>query len=331
MTKRLRIGIAILIIIAAGAYWRLHSRSRALAEAFSGDRRVILWSGTAEVRKPISTLGYGERVEILAHAADNVQVRTAQGLVGWVDMRQLLDASLWRRAEQLSAQAKQMPVQARGHTKVVSNLRIEPGRETQRILQLGRGVPVELLARQAMDAPASAGVGEQPGEGDRPKREDWLLVRAETQDVGRLSGWVLGRFIEMDLPAPLPDYATSAGMHVVGWFVLNQVADKDGSLKPQYLVIGTRAGEGQACDFTLMRVYTWSQTRRRYETAYVESKTCGKLPVRVTPPAQPGGDAAFRFTAIGDKGSEEAGYQMHQTIVRRMRDGGIAADKRHRR
>lgn len=331
MTKRFVIGAAILGLIAAGAYWRFHSRPRTLTEAFSGDRRVIVWSGTAEVREPLSTLGYGERVGVLAHAGDNVEVRTAQGLVGWVDSHQLLDVDLWHRAQQLNAQAKQMPVQAWGHTKVVSNLRIEPGRDTQRILQLGREVSVEILARQALDVPAATSGGDQPEESNTPKREDWVLVRADSKDVGKLSGWVLGRFIELDLPAPLPDYASSAAMHVVGWFVLNNVADKDGSLKPQYLVIGTRGGEGQACDFTLLRVYTWSAARRRYETAFVESAACGKLPVRVTPAAQPGGDATFRFSSIGGNGGEETVYRMHQTIVRRVRESGPPAGKRHRR
>jgi hypothetical protein len=330
MIKRFVIGAAILGLLAAGAYWRFHSRPRTLTEAFSGDRRVIVWSGTAEVREPLSTLGYGERVEILTRAGDNVEVRTAQGLVGWVDSHQLLDIALWHRAEQLNAQAKLMPVQARGHTKVVSNLRIEPGRDAQRILQLGREVSVEILARQALDAPTTTS-GDQSEEGNTPKREDWLLVRAQTKDFGELSGWVVGRFVDLDLPPPLPDYATSAGMHVVGWFVLNNVADKDGSLKPQYLVIGTRGGEGQACDFTLLRVYTWSAARPRYETAFVESDACGKLPVRVTPAAQPGGDATFRFSSIGGNDSQETVYRMHQTIVRRVRESGPPTGKRPRR
>ena len=40
---------------------------------------------------------------------------------------------------------------------------------------------------------------------------------------------------------------------------------------------------GKACDFTMLRVYTWGSKRKRYETAYVESDLCGHLPIRVPP------------------------------------------------
>src|SRR5208283_2187719 len=44
---------------------------------------------------------------------------------------------------------------------------------------------------------------------------------------------------------------------------------------------GSTGPDGQPCDFTLIRVYTWGAGRRRYETAYVESNLCGTLPILV--------------------------------------------------
>ena len=58
------------------------------------------------------------------------------------------------------------------------------------------------------------------------------------------------------------------------WFVLNRVPDGSGGEAPQYLVAGARSGEGQACDFTLLRVYTWSTARMRYETAAISKAIC---------------------------------------------------------
>ena len=89
--------------------------------------------------------------------------------------------------------------------------------------------------------------------------------------AGPVAGWVLARFVELDLPDPVKDYASSADLHVVAWFELNRVPDGSGGEVPQYLVAGSRGGEGGACDFTMLRVYTWSTARKRYETAYVES------------------------------------------------------------
>ena len=81
---------------------------------------------------------------------------------------------------------------------------------------------------------------------------------------------------------PVKDYASSADLHVVAWFELNRVPDGNGGEAPQYLVAGSRGGRGQACDFTMLRVYTWGTARKRYETAYVESDLCGRLPIRVS-------------------------------------------------
>jgi hypothetical protein len=134
--------------------------------------------------------------------------------------------------------------------------------------------------------------------------------------TGPIAGWVLARFIEPNLPGPVRDYASSADLHVVAWFELNRVPDGSGGEAPQYLVAGSRGGEGQACDFTLLRVYTWGVARKRYETAYVESDLCGRLPIRVSH-----GKAGpeFRFADAGDSTAEST-YVMQQTSVRRVKD-----------
>ncbi len=134
-----------------------------------------------------------------------------------------------------------------------------------------------------------------------------------------IAGWVLGRFISLDAPQPIPDYTSSAAMRLVGWQVLNTVP-ADGGAKPQYLVVGTHGGEGQPCDFTLMRVYTWSAARMRYETAYIESNLCGEMPIVVKQTAD---GPEFRFSET-DEGGAERVYRMRQTSVRRVKDAGQA-------
>jgi len=61
---------------------------------------------------------------------------------------------------------------------------------------------------------------------------------------GNLLRWVLGRFLDLDSPAPLPEYASAAGMRIVSWLVLNHLEDADGTEKPQYLVLGATGREG---------------------------------------------------------------------------------------
>ena len=226
-------------------------------------------------------------------------------------------------------------------------MRVEPGRSAPRLCQFGRGVLVEVLFRAVAEWSAAseenpAAAKQTSAEEQKPRREDWLLVRGSVSSgagVGRIegvggrgeetatsgtteepipvAGWVLARFIELDLPGPVRDYASSYGMHVVAWFELNRVSDEEGE-KPQYLAAGVRGGEGQSCDFTLIRVYTWGARLKRYETAYVESDFCGHLPIRVGRAAS--GDPEFRFRALGRSGHEERVYRMRQTVVRRVRE-----------
>jgi hypothetical protein len=175
---------------------------------------------------------------------------------------------------------------------------------------------------------------------EQPKEEDWLLVLHEPGPPAiatinasaqvspsdttpqssaaadlPIAGWVLARFIELDPPATVADNASSAGLRIAAWMVLNSVTDAAGS-HPQYLLAGAHGGEGQPCDFTALRVYTWSSPRARYETAYVESDLCGQFPIRTS--AAPDG-AEFRFAEL-DENDAQRTYLMKQTIVRRVRE-----------
>jgi hypothetical protein len=325
LIKRLIFGAALLLLIVGVAYWRLHGDSTPLENVFAGSRKVTVWSSNAQVREPLVYASFGDRFEVISRSGDNLQIRTTKGVEGWVASRDVLPADLWQKAQALTADAKTKLVQALAHTKVLTNLRLDPGRDAQRIFQLGRDTSVSLLERRVVDvnaAPpaATANSSEDDAGAAEPattKKEDWLLVLAHTKDQGDFAGWVVGRFIALDLPDPLPDYASSAGMRVTGSLELNRVAGAGGQTHPQYLVFGTHGPEGDACDFSTLRVFTWGAKRQRYETAYVDSGYCGQMPVKVTPATQLGGDATFSFMTIGASGKQERAYRMHQTVVRR--------------
>jgi hypothetical protein len=111
-------------------------------------------------------------------------------------------------------------------------------------------------------------MGRDPGAQRQPGAPGTLIVPP-------LAGWVLSRFVELNLPETLRDNATSAGMRPVAWFVLNYAASDEAEGKPQYLMAGNHGasggpgGDAQSCDFNSLRVYTWGATRHRYETAFV--------------------------------------------------------------
>lgn len=329
--------LLILVALIAGVWWS-HRRPVKHSVAYVAGHGATLWNTTAQVRQPVTTLGFGDRVMVMRHAGNQVEVRTDAGTQGWMNVRLLMDAALWGKRAALLTKADAMPVQARGHTRTISNVHIAPGRDAARIFQFGRNVPVAVLQRSVLPAPQEEG----SSGGAEQKKEDWLLVvrRQPTATelaaaprsspvstagaiAGRtggadipVAGWVLGRFIALDPPSPIPDYASSAGMRVVAWEILNTVSSPGGE-KPQYLVAGTRDAEGQPCDFTMLRVYTWSKSRRRYETAYIKNGICGRLPIRVF--GTPRGPE-FRFEEPGGNGAGLL-YRMRGTLVRQVREG----------
>jgi hypothetical protein len=295
----------------------------------------------------VGVLYYGERVEVLAHRNDYAKVRTTSGTEGWIDARYLMDPALWQRSEKLLEQTKGMTTQARGRTKTTTNLRIAPGRKEPRLYQFARGTEVEIFGRTVADW-VQVTDEKDAAEGEPSKKEDWFLVRGiATRPPGEgaiknssemtttqpgdqsnpIAGWVVARFISLDLPDPVQAGTSAANVRPIAWFVLNTVTD-DAGQHPQYLVAGTRGSEGQACDFTTLRVFTWNPKKTRYETAYIENDLCGALPVQVGKGSK--GEPEFRFRVM-DGAKDERVYHLVQTVIRREKVEGAPAPAKGRR
>lgn len=342
MKRKLLIAVPLLSLVALIA-WFFRPKHESLGEAYVGERTATLWSSVAQVREPLDTLHYGDRVDVVARRNDSIKVRTASGELGWVEGRYLMDPPLWQRSTKLLKQVAAMPVQARGRTKVQTNLRVEPGRTQARLYQFGRGVPVEIVGRAVADWVPVTDEKESSNEPQDTKKEDWFLIRglatrppgdstaraAETTTTQPgdqtlpIAGWVIARFLELDLPDAVRDGANSANIRPIAWFELNRASDPAGD-KIQYLVAAARGSEGQPCDFTTLRVYTWNLRKERYETAYIENDLCGQLPVRVG--KGPKGEPEFRFHEM-DGNKEERVYRLMQTVVRLVREDGAILKK----
>jgi len=343
MRRKILIAVPLLAVVALLA-WMLRPKHETLGEAFISEKVAPLLSGIAQVREQMGLLHYGERVDVLGRRNDYAKVRTSAGAVGWVESRQLMEPALWQRSIKLLDQARGMPVQARGRTKVSTNLRVQPGRTEPRLYQFGRNVPVEIVGRAAADWVQVTDEKETSNEPQETKKEDWFLVRgvatrptgeasargAETTNTTQpgdqtvpIAGWLVARFVELDLPDPVREGAASANIRPVAWFELNRVSDPSGD-RPQYLMAAARGPEGQVCDFTALRVYTWYVKKGRYETAFIENNLCGQLPIRLG--KGPKGEPEFRFRVM-DGSKEERVYRLIQTVVRRIRQPGETVGK----
>ena len=343
MKRKLLIAVPLLALVALVA-WMLRPKHETLGEAFVSEKAAPLLSSIAQVREQIGMLHYGERVDVVGKRNDFVKVRTNAGIVGWVESRQLMEPALWQRSIKLLEQTRGMLLQARGRTKVSTNLRVQPGRTEPRLYQFGRNVSVEIVGRAVADWAQVTDEKDASNEPQETKKEDWFLIRgvatrppgeaaaraAEATNTTQpgdqtapIAGWVVARFVELDLPGPVREGAASANIRPLAWFELNRVSDPSGD-KPQYLVAAARGPEGQVCDFMAIRVYTWYVKRSRYETAFIENNLCGQLPVRIG--RGPKGEPEFRFRVM-DGNKEERVYRLTQTVVRRVREANEAHGK----
>src|SRR5215475_8339422 len=336
MKRKLLVAIPLLILVVIAA-WIVRPKHEYIGEAYVSTKSTAILSSVAQVRQEVGELHYGEHVEMLAKRNEFVKVKTGTGQIGWVDAHQLMDPQLWQRSIALLKNAEVLPVQARGRTKVATNLRVEPGRTEARLYQFGRGIPVEIVGRATADWVQVSDEKENSNPEDT-KKEDWFLVRGvATRPPGEttaktgaaipsattapgdgsapIAGWVVARFVEFDEPDAVREGAESANVRPVAWFELNRVPDDSGE-KSQYLLAATRGPEGQACDFTNLRVYTWNKKKTRYETAFIQNDLCGAMPIRIV--AGPKGEPEFQFKVMD--GARDLKYRLIQTVVRRARE-----------
>ena len=253
----------------------------------------------AEVRMVIATLRSGDEIQVLDRAREWSQVRMADGRTGWVESKDLLDAATHEHAEGLLKTLADLPVQAAGHTNGMVNLRLEPSRDATQLAQLPQNQKAEIFGRRVVERPPAP---DQPVAS--PAREAWYLVRADSR-----AGWVLGRFVELDIPPALSMYAQETNL--VAWVVLDTV--EDGGQQVHQYVVADRAG-AQELDFNHLRVFTWWVKHQRYATAYVESGLNGYFPIRVV---RRNGIPYFRLRLVDDAGRKfQKVYGLFDTITR---------------
>jgi hypothetical protein len=257
------------------------------------------------MRIVLGELRRGDCVEIAKRTRNWAQIRTTDHLTGWVEAKDLLDSQTYEGGQKLLRDLLQLAVQAEGHTSGQVNLRLEPSRDAAQLAQLPADLRVQVFGRRLVDRPESAELPARAGQPSAAKvRDAWYLIRAEGQ-----AGWVLGRFVALDIPEKLSQYAQ--GTNLVAWVVLNTVED-EGQPVPQYLA-ADRVGT-QEVDYSHIRVFTWWVKEHKYVTAYVESDLKGYFPIRT---AVIKGVPYFRLCLMDDQGQKyQKVYGLFDTITR---------------
>lgn len=294
--------LLLLLAVVGSAYYFLVYRTGGKVPVEAGyvlPPSVQVVDTPAEVRIVVGTLKSGDRVEITKRTRNWAQIRTTGNLAGWVENADLLDAQTYEGGQKLLHELSEIPAQAQGHTGGEVNLRLEPSRDAAQLAQLPENLKVEIFGRRLVERPTAEG---QPS--TAKVRDAWYLIRADAR-----AGWVLGRFVSLDIPEKLSPYAQ--GTNLVAWVVLKKV-DDEGQQVPEYLA-ADRMGTVDA-DFSHIRVFTWWVKNHKYVTAYVESDLRGYFPIRVS---EVEGVPYFRLRLVDDQGQKfQKVYGLFDTITR---------------
>lgn len=270
---------------------------------------VTLRDRLAVVYNKVGTAANGERVEILERQKRFYRVRTEQGAEGWVEQRFVVSQDVFDRFEQMAREHANTLAQGEAVARAELNMRLQPSREGERLYRLQEGDRVAVLRRASTPRESAGGDPNAP-----PPKEDWWLVRSQTQHVG----WVLGRLIDLDVPLEIAQYAE--GQRIVAYFVLNEVED-DGNRYPQALLALSQPKDGLPQDFDQIRIFTWNARVNRYETAYRERKLAGELPI-ATGMEDFGKEGTLPVFTIRSKDKDgnlqERKYKMNGVMVRRV-------------
>jgi hypothetical protein len=103
--------------------------------------------------------------------------------------------------------------------------------------------------------------------------DDWDLVRTKDGTVG----WVLARNLYMAVPDDVAQYAE--GKRITAYLALGDVRDGD-DVKHNWLWT-TADSSLKTAEFDSFRVFVWSKSRHRYETAFIERNVTGFYPVEL--------------------------------------------------
>ncbi|MFZ0321677.1 MAG: SH3 domain-containing protein [Candidatus Sulfotelmatobacter sp.] len=295
-------------------------RHRVLEVNYVSAVQATLRDQLATMYNRVGTVKNGERVEVLEHEKHFSKVRTAGGIEGWIEQRNLIDQATYDALQKLTKDNQTDPPQAPGVLRNDTNLHLTPGRETEHLYQLSAGAKVSVLKRATAEKQPGVSAPQKPGgKSAGPALEDWWLVRDSENRVG----WVLSRMVDIDVPLDIAQYAE--GQRFVAFFALNQVQDsgKDGTGKnvAQYLCAITEPHDGSPYDYDQIRVFTWNVRKHRYETAYREHGLNGFLPITVTTENfdKEGILPVFILRVKDDSGNiSERKYKLNTPMVRRV-------------
>ncbi|HEY1203442.1 MAG: SH3 domain-containing protein [Bryobacteraceae bacterium] len=123
-------------------------RAPEIGEAYAGPA-VLKLRREIDLRSPeVVAVAHGDRLAIVGRRRRFVKVRTASGVEGWTDMRQLLSAPQMDQLNQLAETARQLPSQGAATVYEALNVHTEANRQAPSFYRIKEGEAVDVVAHQ---------------------------------------------------------------------------------------------------------------------------------------------------------------------------------------
>jgi hypothetical protein len=278
-------------------------------------RQTFLHDRVAAVSNIVVEVKNGQPLEVIEHGRRFLHVKTEKNEIGWIEEHAVIDEKVYDGFAQLAGQHKDSPVAATATLRNDLYMHAQPGKETDHFYLVSGNTRVQLIERASVKKAQSPGFAplahlaepQKPASNETtkpgtsapelpppPAMEDWWLAR----DPQGHTGWLYGNQLDVDVPDEIGEYAE--GMRYIGAYVLTRVDDPGASTPnhqvPEFLTVLAPDKAGLPFDFDQVRVFTWSKTHHRYETAFRLHPIQGYLPVKLFTAQTPHGPVpAFSF------------------------------------
>lgn len=123
-------------------------RTPALAQAFAGPTTLTLRQELSLKSPVTATVHHGEPLDILEYKRRFIKVRTAGGISGWTDVKELLSPEQMANLRRLSEVALASPSQGVASTFESLNVHTEPSRTSPSFVQIAEGGKVDVVGHK---------------------------------------------------------------------------------------------------------------------------------------------------------------------------------------
>jgi transcription elongation GreA/GreB family factor len=314
-------------------------------------RRAEVRSSTAVVAADLVEVTRGDTVDILDSETVEgekwllVRAHDTENTEGWIEARYIMPQEVLDKSRKLADEDKDIPAQASGQLRAVSNLRLSPDYTSNEniLMKLESGSSFEIVGwkrvpkpkgvetKESDDTPKAGSVQstnkaqKDTDEDNQPEEtnELWYKVRLPPSVSPAPGGWVYGKQVELSVPSDIIFYRT--GREFVAWRRLDDdqsaaaVAPKDKDaakeVKPGSWVILEKGSSDEPHtldepDFDRVYVLGYDKYRQEHYTAYRSNDLKGYLPLRVE---GQGDNKTFTVRIQGDDGQiRDATYSLYR-------------------